>query len=153
MEAMSYGHVYVGRVAMGARDAHTVKTFIEAESFAGPSLIIAYSTCIAHGYNLAYGAEQQKVAVASGYWPLYRFDPRNVERGKPPLSLDSPRPKTPVSAFMKNEARFRMVQRMNPARYRWLTAMAQTQVDRQFAIYEQLAGITIPIEEKAAESK
>ena len=146
MEAMSYGHVYVARVAFGAKDAQTVKAFVEAESWPGPSLIIAYSPCIAHGYNLAQGNEHQKIAVQSGYWPLYRYDPRNVERGKPPLSLDSGRPKVPVSAFMKNEARFRMVQKMNPIRYKRLAAMAQTQVDRQFSLYEQLAGITIPQE-------
>ena len=95
--AMSYGHVYVARVAFGAKDAQTVKAFLEAEAYDGPSLIIAYSHCIAHGYDMAHGAEQQKLAVDSGVWPLYRFDPRRIAKGEPPLQLDSvrPRPRSP----------------------------------------------------------
>ncbi len=146
MEAMSYGHVYVARVAFGAKDAQTVKAFQEADSYDGPSMIIAYSPCIAHGYNLAYGVDQQKAAVGSGYWPLYRFDPRRVDEGKPPLSLDSAKPKMPVSQFMNNEARFRMVQKLDPQRYERLARMAQAQAMRQYSVYEQLAGITIPNE-------
>ena len=91
--AMSYGHVYVARVAFGAKDAQTVQAFLEAEAYPGPSLIIAYSHCIAHGYDLAHGCEQQKLAVDSGVWPLYRFDPRRVAAGRPPLQLDSAAPK------------------------------------------------------------
>src|SRR5450759_2758222 len=87
--AMSYGHVYVARIAFGAKDAQTVKAFIEAESYPGPSLLIAYSHCIAHGYDMAYGLEQQKLLVGSGIWPLFRFDPRRVAAGQPPLTLDS----------------------------------------------------------------
>ncbi|MBD3867666.1 MAG: pyruvate:ferredoxin (flavodoxin) oxidoreductase [Acidobacteria bacterium] len=144
MEAMSYGHVYVARVAFGAKDTQTVKAFLEADSFDGPSLIIAYSPCIAHGYNLVHSLDQQKTAVNSGYWPLYRFDPRRVDQGMPPLALDSGKPKLPVSAFMNNEARFRMVQKMNPERYDHLARRAQIQAMRQYSVYEQLAGITIP---------
>ncbi len=144
MEAMSYGHVYVARIAFGAKDTQTVKAFLEADSYNGPSLIIAYSPCIAHGYNLIHGVDQQKVAVNSGYWPLYRFDPRRIEEGLPPLSLDSGKPKVPVSAFMNSEARFRMVQKMNPERYERLARMAQLQAMRQYSVYEQLAGIIIP---------
>ena len=87
--AMSYGHVYVASVAFGAKDSQTVQAFQEAESYDGPSLIIAYSHCIAHGYDLRFGAEQQKLAVDSGVWPLYRYDPRRVERGEPPLVIDA----------------------------------------------------------------
>ena len=90
--AMAYGHVYVARVAFGAKDVQTVKAFQEAESYHGPSLIIAYSHCIAHGYDMAYGAEQQKLAVDSGVWPLYRFDPRRPAQGQPPLAARLRRP-------------------------------------------------------------
>jgi pyruvate-ferredoxin/flavodoxin oxidoreductase len=147
MEAMSYGHVYVARVAFGAKDAQTVKAFVEAEAHPGPSLIIAYSPCIAHGYDLAQGAEQQRAAVGSGYWPLYRFDPARAERGAPPLALDSGKPKLPVAAFMKNEARFRMVQKMDRRRYEGLAVKAQHLATRQFAVYEQLAGVTVPADD------
>ncbi len=153
MEAMSYGHVYVAKIAFGAKDTQTVKAFLEADSYDGPSLIIAYSTCIAHGYNLVRGLDQQKTAVNSGYWPLYRFDPRRVKDGRPPLSLDSGKPKVPVSAFMRNEARFRMVEKTNPERYEQLARLAQSQAMRQYSVYEQLSGITIPKTEDPEEPK
>ncbi len=94
--AMTYGNVYVAEVAMGANDRQTVNAFLEAESYDGPSLIIAYSHCIAHGINMAKGLDQQKLAVDSGYWPLYRFDPRLKEDGKNPFQLDSRAPKIPL---------------------------------------------------------
>ena len=97
--AMAYGHVYVANVAFGARDAQTVKAFLDAESYPGPSLIIAYSHCIAHGYDMAYGLDQQKLAVESGYWPLFRYDPRFAKRGESPLKLDSAAPKGDVATF------------------------------------------------------
>ena len=125
MMAMSYGHVYVARVAFGAKDAQTVKAFQEAESYHGPSLIIAYSHCIAHGYDMAYGAEQQKLAVDSGVWPLYRFDPRRVPAGQPPLVLDSGPPKISPREYMRNEARFRMVEQLDPVRFKMLLARAE----------------------------
>ena len=87
--AMSYGHVYVASVAFGAKDSQTVTAFQEAASYPGPSLIIAYSHCIAHGYDLRFGAEQQKLAVSSGIWPLFRYDPERIEQGEPPLIIDS----------------------------------------------------------------
>src|SRR5262249_39761475 len=118
--AMSYGHVYVASVAFGARDAHTVQAFMEAESYEGPSLIIACSQCVAHGYDLRFGAEQQKLAVNSGVWPLYRFDPRRVQRGEPPLVLDAPAGRAGVADYMRNETRFRMVERVDPQRFRRL---------------------------------
>ena len=105
--AMSYGHVYVAHVAYGAKDIQTLKTFLEAESFDGPSLIIAYSPCIEHGFDLSKQHQQQELAVSTGHWPLYRYDPRNQEQGKNPLTLDSAKPSMSYSEFIKKEARFR----------------------------------------------
>ncbi len=110
--AMSYGHVYVASVAWGARDQVTVRAFQEADTYDGPSIILAHSPCIAHGYDLSKGAEQQKKAVASGMWPLFRYDPRRVDEGKPPLVLDAPMGKLPVLQYMQGETRFRMVERI-----------------------------------------
>jgi pyruvate-ferredoxin/flavodoxin oxidoreductase len=142
--AMGYGHVYVARVAIGARDAQTVKAFQEAESWHGPSLILAYSHCIAHGYDMARGPEQQKLAVDSGFWPLYRYDPRRVAEGQPPLHLDSGPPKVRLIDYMRNETRFRMAERTDPDRFKHLLDAAQKQVSQHFAVYQQLAGVTIP---------
>jgi pyruvate-ferredoxin/flavodoxin oxidoreductase len=144
LAAMTYGHVYVARVALGARDNQTVSAFREAEAYPGPSLIIAYSPCIAHGYDLAQGAEQQKLAVASGFWPLFRFDPRRMASGEPPLKLDSGPPKVPVERFMRNEMRFRIVEKTDPERFRELLARAQLDTSRRVALYEQLAGLKVP---------
>jgi pyruvate-ferredoxin/flavodoxin oxidoreductase len=142
--AMSYGHVYVASVAFGAKDSHTVQAFQEAESYEGPSLIIAYSPCIAHGYDLRYGAEQQKLAVNSGVWPLYRYDPRRVAQGLPPLVLDAPAGKASVQEYMRNETRFRMVEKVDPVRFRELAVAARDQAARRVALYQQLAHITLP---------
>jgi pyruvate-ferredoxin/flavodoxin oxidoreductase len=142
--AMGYGNVYVASIAFGARDAQTVKAFLEAEAYPGPSLLIAYSHCIAHGYDMAFGAEQQKLAVDSGVWPLYRFDPRRIAAGQPPLQLDYAAPKIPVKQFMRNENRFRMVERMGADRARELAAAAQRQAERRFHHYQQLATISDP---------
>ncbi|GIX45440.1 MAG: pyruvate:ferredoxin (flavodoxin) oxidoreductase [Candidatus Hydrogenedentota bacterium] len=136
--AMSYGHVYVARVAFGARDNQTVLAFKEAESYPGTSLIIAYCHCIAHGYDLVHGLDQQKLAVDSGYWPLYRFDPRRAAAGESPLKLDSPAPKADLSQFMRNETRFRMVEQMNPERFRMLLEAAKNQVRTRYHLYEEL---------------
>src|SRR5450432_1068172 len=116
--AMAYGNVYVAHVALGAKDVQTVKAFVEAESYDGPSLIIAYSHCIAHGYDMAFGAAQQKLAVDSGVWPLYRFDPRRTEAGEPPMHLDYGPPRARVADYMRNESRFRMIERSDPARFK-----------------------------------
>jgi pyruvate-ferredoxin/flavodoxin oxidoreductase len=144
MLAMSYGSVYVARVAFGARDTQTVRAFVEAESFHGPSLILAYSPCIAHGYDLAYGAEQQKLVVASGAWPLYRFDPRRRAAGESPLQLDSPPPRLDLAAFARNEARFRMVEQEDPERFHRLLARAQQDLADRYALYERLARLGAP---------
>jgi pyruvate-ferredoxin/flavodoxin oxidoreductase len=142
--ANSYGHVYVARVAMGAKMPQTVQAFLEAEAYPGPSMIIAYSHCIAHGYDMAYGMSQQKLAVDSGVWPLYRFDPRRLEKGEPPLHLDYGPPKAKVADYMRNESRFRMVERTNPARFQKFLKDAREAARRRYAVYEQLAGITVP---------
>jgi pyruvate-ferredoxin/flavodoxin oxidoreductase len=142
--ANMYGHVYVARVAFGAKMAQTAQAFLEAESYAGPSLIIAYSHCIAHGYDMANGAAQQKLAVDSGVWPLYRFDPRRIPQGEPPLHLDYGPPKAKVADYMRNESRFRMVERADPARYKKFVAESQAAAERRYAVYSQLAGIKVP---------
>jgi len=146
MMAMSYGHVYVARIAFGARDLHTVNAFLEAESYPGPSLIIAYSHCIAHGYDLVHGADQQKLAVDSGVWPLYRFDPRRIAEGLPPLQLDSAPPKVSARDYMRNETRFSMIEKQDPERFKRLLAAASHQATQRFAIYQQLAGLHLPAE-------
>ena len=114
MEAISYGSVYVARVAMGGSDTHTVKSFLEAEAYDGPSLIIAYSHCIAHGYDMAFGLEQQKAAVNSGYWPLIRYNPALRLEGKNPFQLDSKPPQIPLQRYTCQEARYTMLARSNP---------------------------------------
>jgi pyruvate-ferredoxin/flavodoxin oxidoreductase len=139
--AMAYGNVYVASVAFGAKDAQTVKAFLEAESYPGPSLLIAYSHCIAHGYDMAYGAEQQKLAVESGVWPVYRFDPRRLGTGQPLLQLDCGEPKIGVDKYMKNENRFRMLERLSADRARELAAAAQRATSRRFRHYQQLASL------------
>ncbi|HEY3321347.1 MAG TPA: pyruvate:ferredoxin (flavodoxin) oxidoreductase [Planctomycetota bacterium] len=139
MIAMAYGSVYVSKVAFGARDAQTVRAFVEADSYEGPSLMIAYSHCIAHGYDLARGLDQQKLAVESASWPLYRYDPRRTLAGENPLQLDSQPGKVKIAQYMQNEARFRMVEQMDPERYKTLLASAQAHTDSRFALYQQMA--------------
>ncbi|GMV21200.1 MAG: pyruvate-flavodoxin oxidoreductase [Acidimicrobiia bacterium] len=138
--AMAYGSVYVARVAFGAKDAQTVKALQEAEQYPGPSLVIAYSHCIAHGYDLAQGLEQQKLAVNTGYWPLLRFDPRLAGTGTPPLQLESGPPHGDLGKYMRNESRFRVVEQADPERYRELLAGAQAHADARYALYAQMAG-------------
>ncbi len=142
--AMSYGHVYVASVALGANDQHTVKAFLEADAHPGPSLIIAYCHCIAHGYNLSLGLDQQKLAVSSGIWPLYRYDPRRLLEGEPPLVLDAAAGKTSVHEYMRNETRFRMVEKINAERFRRLAADAEVAAHRRVAIYDHMAKMRVP---------
>jgi len=144
MIAMAYGSVYVAHVAFGAKDAQTVRAFLEADSYDGPSIVIAYSHCIAHGYDLVAGLDQQKLAVDTGYWPLYRFDPRRLERGENPLTMDSAAPKGDIATYMANESRFRVVQQQDPERYKTLLAAAQKEVAFRYGIYEQLAKLAVP---------
>jgi pyruvate-ferredoxin/flavodoxin oxidoreductase len=137
--AIAYGNAYVASVAMGAKDGQTVKAFAEAESFDGPSIIIAYSHCIAHGYAMELGLDQQKLAVDAGAWMLYRFDPRRAEAGLNPLQLDSPPPKAPLSKYMANELRFRMLEKSEPDRYGQLQEAARREVESRVAFYQKLA--------------
>ncbi len=150
--AMSYGSVYVARIAFGAKMAQTVQALQEAEAYPGPSLVIAYSHCIAHGYDMAMGVEQQKLAMSSGLWPLYRYDPRRVSRGEPPLHLDSGQPKTPLSEYVRNEGRFRVVEKADPARFQHLLKLAERHTRQRYAVYQQLAGITVPLDGTAAKT-
>jgi pyruvate-ferredoxin/flavodoxin oxidoreductase len=137
--AMSYGTAYVAQVALGSKDLQTVKAFEEAESFPGVSLIIAYSPCIEHGYELALGLEQQKLAVDTGFWPLYRFDPRRLAAGQPGLRLDSAAPKVPLERFWAGERRFQALNGRDPALRKTMLDAAQREVLAKFALYEQMA--------------
>jgi pyruvate-ferredoxin/flavodoxin oxidoreductase len=137
--AMIYGNVYVAQVAYGAKDAQTVKAFVEADAWPGPSLIIAYSHCIAHGYDLVRGGAQQKLAVETGYWPLYRSDPRRAGANESPLQLDSGAPKGRLVDFARNETRFRLVEQQDPARFKELMARAQRGIAERYALYQHLA--------------
>jgi len=144
LEAMSYGSVYVARVAMGGNDTHTIKAFLEAEAFEGPSLIIAYSHCIAHGYDMAFGLQQQKAAVLSGYWPLLRHNPALRLQGKNPLQIDSSPPSIPLHKYAYQEARYSTLLRSNPEAARELMKLAQDDVDRQWSVYSSYAGKEAP---------
>ncbi|HYD43240.1 MAG TPA: pyruvate:ferredoxin (flavodoxin) oxidoreductase [Anaeromyxobacter sp.] len=144
MLAMSYGHPYVAKVALGAKDAQTVNAFKEAESYPGTSVIIAYSHCIAHGYDLGDGISQQEKAVESGYWPLFRYDPRRLAAGESPLKLDSAAPKIDLTSFVSHETRFRQVEAANPAQFKKLMEQAQKDVREKYAMYEHLAAAMKP---------
>ncbi|HAJ34415.1 MAG TPA: pyruvate:ferredoxin (flavodoxin) oxidoreductase [Chloroflexi bacterium] len=137
--AMDYGSVYVARVAMGANDAQTLRAIQEAESYDGPSLIIAYSHCIAHGINMAKGMEQQKLAVESGYWPLYRYDPRLRAEGKNPFQLDSKAPKLRFRDYALNETRYRMLMQSDPQTSEALLTEAEALIARRWKDLEYLA--------------
>jgi len=150
--AMSYGDVYVARVAMGGSDMQTVKAFLEAEAFQGPSLIIAFSHCIAHGYDLMYGMEQQKAAVQAGYWPLLRYNPDLIHQGKNPLQLDSRPPSIPLSKYMYNETRFTILKNSDPKTAQELLQLAQEDVNSRWRLYESLAAVPVQGDTKIAES-
>jgi pyruvate-ferredoxin/flavodoxin oxidoreductase len=137
--AMAYRHVYVASVAMGGDDGHTVKVFREADAFDGPSLILAYSHCIAHGYDLVHGMAQQKLAVQSGYWPLFRYDPRREEAGENPFRLDSKPPSIPLQQFAYNETRYSMLAQAHPDAARSLLVDAQDDVLTRWRLYERLS--------------
>jgi pyruvate-ferredoxin/flavodoxin oxidoreductase len=141
MEAVSYGSVYVAQVAMGGNDSHTVKAFQEAEAHDGPSIIIAYSSCIAHGYDLVHGLEQQKLAVQSGYWPLMRYNPALREEGKNPFQLDSKAPSIRLKEYSYREARYTMLARSNPELAAHLLKEAQDDVERQWRVYSARAAM------------
>jgi len=139
MLAMSYGHPYVARVALAAKDAQTVNAFKEADSYTGTSVIIAYAHCIAHGYEMSDAITQQERAVDTGYWPLFRYDPRRVAAGESPLKLDSPAPKLDLAQFVMHETRFRQVEQANPEGFKKMLEQAQKDVKERYALYEQLS--------------
>jgi pyruvate-ferredoxin/flavodoxin oxidoreductase len=136
---MTYGYVYVAKIAMGANMAQTIKAFREAESYDGPSLIIAYSHCINHGIDMMHGMDQQKAAVTSGIWPLYRYDPRLKAQEKNPFLLDSKEATTALEDFMYKEVRFKSLKAASPNRADELLAKAKAQVDRTWKEYKYLA--------------
>ncbi|HWB53340.1 MAG TPA: thiamine pyrophosphate-dependent enzyme, partial [Tepidisphaeraceae bacterium] len=142
--AMSYRNAYVASVAFGSNDNHTVKALVEAESYPGPSLIVAYAHCIAHGYDLKFGLDQQKRAVHSGIWPLYRYDPRLVPQGKPPLQIDSPPTHWAVRDYLRNETRFAMVEKISKERFNALSEASVRNTAQRLALYKALSHISLP---------
>ncbi|MFZ0287243.1 MAG: thiamine pyrophosphate-dependent enzyme, partial [Terriglobales bacterium] len=149
--AMSYGNVYVASVAMGAKDEHTLKAFLEAEAYNGPSLIIAYSHCIAHGINMTTAMSNQKAAVDCGQWLLYRYNPERMAQGENPLILDSRTPTRKVDDYMQMEARFKMLTKSKPEEARQLWREAQHDAGARFRLYEYLAQRKIEKEPAKAE--
>jgi len=141
MMAMNYGTAYVAKVAMGGNDSHTIKAFIEAESYNGPSIIIAYSHCIAHGYDMVHGLDQQKAAVQTGYWPLFRYDPRLAAEGKNSFQLDSRAPSMKLKDYVYNETRYTMLAKSNPEEAQHLLGLAQQDVLTRWKIYEHMAAM------------
>jgi len=141
MIAMSYGYVYVAKIAMGASDQQTLRAFIEADAYDGPSLIIAYSPCIAHGYDLVKGLEQQKLAVQSGFWPLFRYNPDLVDQGKNPLVIDSKKPTISFSDYAYNETRYRMLLQSDEKRAEVLMKQAEDDVEGRWELYQQMAAM------------
>ncbi len=141
MIAMAYGYIYVARIAMGANDQQTLNAFIEADAYNGPSIIIAYSHCIHHGYDLRMGLEQQKLAVQCGAWPLYRYNPMLLDEGKNPLTIDSKAPTIPYSQYAYNETRYRMLLQSDEQRAELLMKQAQSDADKRWALYRQMAAM------------
>lgn len=139
MMAMNYGNVYVAKIAMGANDTQTIKAILEAEAYDGPSLIIAYSHCIAHGINMSKGLESQKLAVESGHWPLFRYNPDNIAEGKNPLKLDSKAPKIRLEDYIYKETRYKMLTKAQPEIAKHLLGEAQAEVLKRWKLYEQMA--------------
>jgi pyruvate-ferredoxin/flavodoxin oxidoreductase len=141
MEAVAYGYVYVARVALGSNDSHTVKAFQEAEAWDGPAIIIAYSHCIAHGYDLTQGLDHQKAAVNSGYWPLMRYNPAVRGEGKNPFFLDSRAPSIPLKDYIYNESRYTMLQRAHPETAEKLLQEATDDLERTWRVYSSRAAM------------
>jgi pyruvate-ferredoxin/flavodoxin oxidoreductase len=139
MTAIRYGNVYIAQIAMGANDTHTVKAFLEAQAHQGPSLIISYGHCIAHGIDMAKGMHQQKLAVESGYWPLYRYNPQLETEGKNPFQLDSHDPRIPLQDYIYTEGRYRMLQQSDPEAAKILLKEAQRAVNHRWQQYKQMA--------------
>ena len=147
MMAMAYESVYVAQVAFGAKDLQTIRAFLEAESYPGPSLIIAYSPCIAHGVDLSNNLRQQDLAVNSGHWPLFRYDPRKTAAGENPLSLDSKPPSIPYRDFIATETRFSVLNHTHPEDAERFLRLAQRHVETRFSLYQQLAHLAVAKQE------
>ncbi len=141
--AMAYGNVYVAQVAFGAKDVITLRAFLEAEAYDGPSLIIAYSPCISHGVDLSNNLRQQNLAVNSGHWPLFRYDPRKAEKGEHPLHMDSKPPSIPYRDFASTETHFSVLQRIDPDAAEHYYRRAQKEVESRFKLYDQLAHLAV----------
>ena len=137
--AISYGDVYVANIALGADPVHAIKALKEAESYPGPSLVIAYCQCIAHGIDMRQGMRQQQLAVKCGYWPLYRYNPERMKQGLNPFQLDSKKPSIPFKEYSKNENRFRILTRHNPKQAQYLMQLAQEDIDRRWRKYQAMA--------------
>jgi pyruvate-ferredoxin/flavodoxin oxidoreductase len=146
--AMAYGYVYVAHIAMGSSDAQTLKAILEAEAYDGPSLIIAYSHCINHGIDMVKGLDQQRLAVASGIWPLYRYNPALAEEGKNPLMIDSKDPTVSVQEYAYNETRYRMLMQSDEARAEMLMKSAKEDVAKRWELYKQMAAISYKASEE-----
>jgi pyruvate-ferredoxin/flavodoxin oxidoreductase len=139
MMAINYGRAYVAHIAMGGNDAQTMKALMEAEAYDGPSLIIAYSHCIAHGYDMVHGLEQQKAAVNSGHWPLFRYNPMLAREGKNPFVLESKAPSIPLQQYIYNETRYTMLVNSNPEEAKKLLEAAQENVNERWRLYQHMA--------------
>jgi pyruvate-ferredoxin/flavodoxin oxidoreductase len=148
--AISYGSVYVARVAFGSNDMQTVKAFLEAEAYDGPSIIIAYAHCIAHGYDLTYGLDQQKAAVQSGHWPLIRYNPDLQKEDKNPFILDSKPPSLPLEKYIYNETRYTMLRQSDPEGAKHLLKLAQEDVESRWRVYQNMASMTMSSAPKEA---
>jgi pyruvate-ferredoxin/flavodoxin oxidoreductase len=153
MIAMAYGYVYVAKVAMGANDQHTLRAFLEADAYDGPSLILAYSHCIAHGIDMRKGLDQQRLAVQSGIWPLFRYNPMLLEEGKNPLLIDSKEPTVRVEDYAYNETRYRMLLQSDEARAEMLMKQARGDVQKRWELYRQMAEIEYKASEEQKKSE
>ena len=151
--AMSYGYVYVAKVAMGANDTHTLKAILEADAYDGPSLIIAYSHCINHGIDMRKGLDQQRLAVQSGIWPIFRYNPALIEKGENPLLIDSKAPSVSVEEYAYNETRYRMLMQSDEARAEQLMAAAREDVRKRWELYQQMAAIQYTVPEAGTKSE
>jgi pyruvate-ferredoxin/flavodoxin oxidoreductase len=146
---MTYGNIYVASVAMGAKDEHTLKSFLEAEAYDGPALIIAYSHCIAHGINMTTAMQNQRAAAQSGQWLLYRYNPEMAAKGMNPLHIDSAPPKLPVASYLNLENRFKMLSKSRPEEAKEVFRQVQENVNARWKHYQRLAGVEVEEKEKA----
>ncbi len=142
MMAINYGRAYVAHIAMGGNDGQTMKAFMEADAYDGPSLIIAYSHCIAHGYDMVHGLDQQKAAVNSGHWPLFRYNPTLAKENKNPFVLDSRAPSIPLKDYIYNETRYTMLVNSNPDEAKKLLDAAQENVNERWRLYQHMAAMS-----------